>query len=61
MRPVQELVRPYFSGWLVQKHSDWLEELNAHILLSLQVAGNISSKNMFNNNLLCSVFLKQQK
>jgi hypothetical protein len=34
---LQELIKPYYIGWVVQKHSAWLEELNAHILLAMQV------------------------
>jgi hypothetical protein len=34
---LQELIKPYYIGWVVQKYSAWLEELNAHILLAMQV------------------------
>ncbi|XP_023322371.1 glutamate receptor 3 [Eurytemora carolleeae] len=41
----KEEVRPYYTGWVLQKGSKWEEELNQHILISHQAGFDVKIHN----------------
>ena len=38
----KEIIRPYYTGWIINKKSKWRNNVNAHILRFQQVLHNIN-------------------
>jgi len=46
---MQETVRPYYSGWVLAKESNWMDDLNNHILICNQVINKKKRGGIFKN------------